>query len=381
MSRKVWSAVIYPFPNVFGCTIEVICPFPNVFGCTIEVIYPFPNVFGCTIEVIYPFPNVFGCTIEVIYPFPSVFGCTIEVIYPFLNVFGCTIEVIYPFPNVFGCTIEVIYPFPNVFGCTIEVIYPFPNVFGCTIEVIFPFPNIFGCTIEVIYPFPNVFGCTIEVIYPFPNVFGCTIEVIYPFPNIFGCTIEVIYPFPNVFGCTIEVCEWVANFLPHLSMEVISYPSWDKCYSMLVSLQQITYIKTNRETTWSHEQNCRNMQTTFKGNFRESNSLFFIWCSLTFVYMGLIDHKSKIQYCFGLCFAVGNWWIMITILSDGFIQHDRSGLEKARGTSGYNLYKYIAIYIALLIWWANVNSGPNMLLWSLISKVQSTFKIRYSLWY
>ena len=43
---------------------------------------------------------------------------------------------------------------------------------------------------------------------------------------------EITYPLPNFDGCTLEVWEWVSNFIPHIIMDVITYPCWD--YTMLV---------------------------------------------------------------------------------------------------------------------------------------------------
>ena len=38
---------------------------------------------------------------------------------------------------------------------------------------------------------------------------------------------EIIYPFPNFKGATVEVGEWISNFIPHFTMDVITYPCWD----------------------------------------------------------------------------------------------------------------------------------------------------------
>ena len=35
---------------------------------------------------------------------------------------------------------------------------------------------------------------------------------------------EITDPFPNFNGCTIEVWEWISNFIPHIMMDVITYP-------------------------------------------------------------------------------------------------------------------------------------------------------------
>ena len=39
---------------------------------------------------------------------------------------------------------------------------------------------------------------------------------------------EIIYPFLNFNGCTVDVKEWISNFIPHFTMDVITYPHWDK---------------------------------------------------------------------------------------------------------------------------------------------------------
>ena len=45
---------------------------------------------------------------------------------------------------------------------------------------------------------------------------------------------EITYPFPNCNGCTVEILELISNFIPHLIMDMITYPCWDQNYSMLV---------------------------------------------------------------------------------------------------------------------------------------------------
>ena len=44
-------------------------------------------------------------------------------------------------------------------------------------------------------------------------------------PKLQRCD-EITYPFPNFNGCTIEVQTWISNFIPHLIMDVIAYPSF-----------------------------------------------------------------------------------------------------------------------------------------------------------
>ena len=38
---------------------------------------------------------------------------------------------------------------------------------------------------------------------------------------------ETTYPFPNFNGSTVEVWEWISNFIPHFTGNVITYPYWD----------------------------------------------------------------------------------------------------------------------------------------------------------
>ena len=38
---------------------------------------------------------------------------------------------------------------------------------------------------------------------------------------------EITYPFHNFDGCTVELWEWMRNFIPHIIMDVITYPCWD----------------------------------------------------------------------------------------------------------------------------------------------------------
>ena len=45
---------------------------------------------------------------------------------------------------------------------------------------------------------------------------------------------EIAYPFPNVNTQAAEVWELISNFIPHFTVNVISYPCYDLCSSMLV---------------------------------------------------------------------------------------------------------------------------------------------------
>ena len=38
---------------------------------------------------------------------------------------------------------------------------------------------------------------------------------------------EIIHPFPNFNGAAVEVWEWISNFIPHLTVHVITHPCWD----------------------------------------------------------------------------------------------------------------------------------------------------------
>ena len=45
---------------------------------------------------------------------------------------------------------------------------------------------------------------------------------------------EITSLFPNFNDCTIQVWKWISNFIPHFTMDVITYPCCDQCSSMLV---------------------------------------------------------------------------------------------------------------------------------------------------
>ena len=38
---------------------------------------------------------------------------------------------------------------------------------------------------------------------------------------------EITYPFPNVNSCTEDVGEWISNFIPRTTENVITEPRWD----------------------------------------------------------------------------------------------------------------------------------------------------------
>ena len=52
-------------------------------------------------------------------------------------------------------------------------------------------------------------------------------EITNPFPNFNGATDEITYPFPTFNCCTVEVWEWISNFIPQFTMDVITFPCWD----------------------------------------------------------------------------------------------------------------------------------------------------------
>ena len=45
---------------------------------------------------------------------------------------------------------------------------------------------------------------------------------------------EITNQFLNFNGCTVEVWEWISDFISHLSVDVITYPYWDRSSTMLV---------------------------------------------------------------------------------------------------------------------------------------------------
>ena len=46
--------------------------------------------------------------------------------------------------------------------------------------------------------------------------------------SLFTVTHALLFiSFPNFNGCTVEVCEWVSNFIPNFTMDIITYP-WGK---------------------------------------------------------------------------------------------------------------------------------------------------------
>ena len=47
---------------------------------------------------------------------------------------------------------------------------------------------------------------------------------------------EITYPFLKFNGATIEASEWISNFIPHIIMDVITYPWWDWRSTMLVKV-------------------------------------------------------------------------------------------------------------------------------------------------
>ena len=51
---------------------------------------------------------------------------------------------------------------------------------------------------------------------------------------------EITYPFPVFNGATDGVWESIRNFIPHLIMDLITYPCWDLSYSDLVKRAQVT---------------------------------------------------------------------------------------------------------------------------------------------
>ena len=45
---------------------------------------------------------------------------------------------------------------------------------------------------------------------------------------------EIIYPFLNISAVAVEVWEGISNLVPHFTTHLITYPSWDLGWSMLV---------------------------------------------------------------------------------------------------------------------------------------------------
>ena len=51
---------------------------------------------------------------------------------------------------------------------------------------------------------------------------------------------KITYPFPYFNDYTYEVCKWMSNFIPHIVMDVIIYPCWDKSYATVVKRGALT---------------------------------------------------------------------------------------------------------------------------------------------
>ena len=49
---------------------------------------------------------------------------------------------------------------------------------------------------------------------------------------------EITYPFTNFNDAIVQVWEWISNFVPHITGNVITYPQWDLIKSMLVKALQ-----------------------------------------------------------------------------------------------------------------------------------------------
>ena len=45
---------------------------------------------------------------------------------------------------------------------------------------------------------------------------------------------DIVHPIPNYIGANVEIWKWLSNFIPHLIMDVITYPCWDKNQSRFV---------------------------------------------------------------------------------------------------------------------------------------------------
>ena len=46
---------------------------------------------------------------------------------------------------------------------------------------------------------------------------------------------EIINPFPNFNGVTFAVWECISNFIPHFTIDAITYPCWDQLLTILVN--------------------------------------------------------------------------------------------------------------------------------------------------
>ena len=55
---------------------------------------------------------------------------------------------------------------------------------------------------------------------------------------------EITYPYPNLNGSTVDVWEWISNFISRILIDVITYPSGDKSWSMLIKGHPEVYIAT-----------------------------------------------------------------------------------------------------------------------------------------
>ena len=88
---------------------------------------------------------------------------------------------------------------------------------------------------EITYPIINFNGCAVEVLEWISNFtplfimgvityLGVLLQTYHRQPVDNHITWKNTYPFPNFNGCNVEDCEWISNFVPHVIMNVITYP-------------------------------------------------------------------------------------------------------------------------------------------------------------
>ena len=99
--------------------------------------------------------------------------------------------------------------------------------------------------------------------------------------------------------CTVEVWEWISNFIPHLKMNVITYPCWVR----LIHISKMGYMGiwwVLSQITTSNGSWCMGI----KGEMSGTVCVTFTWDMYIYIYIWVVY-----SLCFFCClFITVTWW-------------------------------------------------------------------------
>ena len=166
---------------------------------------------------------------------------------------------------------------------------------------------------------------------------------------------KITYPFQDFNDATVEVWKWIRNFIPHLIMDVITYPCWDWRQSILVKGPQNALKQFLWYWTWAMN-NCLFSHKNYV-NFHR-----FLLCFSTFLNAPKYDDTIFICLIFMSQIVIYSFFHSTLVLSFyiDVVHQLHSPSQCPEMIDIYIYYIYIYMYIYIFIYKPYFVSGTQL---------------------